>query len=179
MSEIHANNSTSERTSSLSHLSMAIYQVKNGYRGPPPDRESCDNGPQFTGKKIVEFFGKWHNKRILSNPYHPAGNRQAESSNKSILNIMKKKLEEAKGLWLEILPEVLWAFRTTLKMSTGETPYSLVYGKKIVTPIEVREPNLRYSHESGTSNDESRRRELDEIGERRDMVYIRMLSQKQ
>ncbi|XP_075106935.1 uncharacterized protein LOC142179934 [Nicotiana tabacum] len=128
-----------------------------------PKEISCDNGPQFTGKKTTEFLHKWYIKRILSTPYHLVGNGQAESSNKSILNIMKKKLKDAKGLWPEILPEILWAYRTTPKTSTVETPYSLVYETEAVTPIDIGEPSLRYSHESGTSNDESRRHELDEI----------------
>nr|XP_009792365.1 PREDICTED: uncharacterized protein LOC104239435 [Nicotiana sylvestris] len=114
-----------------------------------PKEISCDNGPQFIGKKMTEFFKKWHIKRILSTPYHPAGNGQAEFSNKIILNILKKKLEDAKGLWPELLPEVLWAYRTMPKTSTGETPYSLVYGTDVVIIVEVGEPSLRYSNESG------------------------------
>nr|XP_016513520.1 PREDICTED: uncharacterized protein LOC107830471 [Nicotiana tabacum] len=144
-----------------------------------PKEISCDSGPLFTGKKTVEFFKKWHIKRILSTPYHPAGNGQEESSNKSILKIMKKKLENAKGLWPEMLPEVLWAYRTNPKTSTRETPYSLIYETELVIPVEVGEPNLRYSHESGASNDESRRQDLNEIDEQRDMAYIRMVTQKQ
>lgn len=101
--------------------------------------------PSSTGKKTAEFFEKWHIKRTLSTPYHPAGNDQAKSSNKTILNIMNKKLEDAKGLWPELLPEVLWAYRTMPKTSTGETPYSLVYRTDVVIPVEVRESSLRYS----------------------------------
>ncbi|XP_070049464.1 uncharacterized protein [Nicotiana tomentosiformis] len=92
---------------------------------------------------------------------------------------MKKRLENANGLWPEILPEVLWAYRTTPKTCTGETPYSLVYGTDAVILIEVGEPNLRYSYESGSNNDEIRRQELDEVEERRDMAYVRMIAQKQ
>ncbi|XP_019244585.1 PREDICTED: uncharacterized protein LOC109224461 [Nicotiana attenuata] len=96
-----------------------------------------------------------------------------------ILNILKKKLEDAKGLWTELLPEVLWAYRTTPKTSTGETPYSLVYGTDAVIPVEFGEPSLRYSNESGPSNDESRLQDLDEVEERRDMAHVRMVAQKQ
>ncbi|XP_070050250.1 uncharacterized protein LOC142173677 [Nicotiana tabacum] len=92
---------------------------------------------------------------------------------------MKKKLEDAKGLWSKVLPEVLWAYRTTPKTSTGETPYSLVYGTEAVIPVEVGEPNLSYSYESGISNNEGRRQELGEVDKRRDMAYIRMIAQKQ
>ncbi|XP_070002073.1 uncharacterized protein [Nicotiana sylvestris] len=65
------------------------------------------------------------------------------------------------------------------KTSTGETPYSLVYRIDVVIPVEVGEPNLRYSNESGPSNDESRLQDLDEAEERRDMAHIRMVTQKQ
>ncbi|XP_019258753.1 PREDICTED: uncharacterized protein LOC109236968 [Nicotiana attenuata] len=92
---------------------------------------------------------------------------------------MKKKLEKAKELWPEMLPEVLWAYRTLPKTSTGEMPYSLVYGTDVMIPVEVGEPSLRYSNESGQSNNENRRQDLDEAEERRDMVYIRMLAKKQ
>nr|XP_016470006.1 PREDICTED: uncharacterized protein K02A2.6-like [Nicotiana tabacum] len=144
-----------------------------------PKEICCDNGPQFVGKKTTEFFKKWHIKQILSMPYHPASNGQAESANKVILNILNKKFEDAKGLWPELLLEVLWAYRTTPKTSTGETPYSLVYGTDVVIPIEVGEPSLRYSNESGPSNDESRLQDLDEVKERRNMDHIRMVAQKQ
>ncbi|XP_075086296.1 uncharacterized protein LOC142169003 [Nicotiana tabacum] len=65
------------------------------------------------------------------------------------------------------------------KTSTGETPYSLVYGTDAVIPVEVGEPSLRYFRESGHQNDDSRRQELDEVEERRDMAYVRMVAQKQ
>ncbi|XP_070021372.1 uncharacterized protein [Nicotiana sylvestris] len=92
---------------------------------------------------------------------------------------MKKKLENAKGLWPELLPKVLWAHHTTPKTSTKETLYSLAYGTDAVIPIEVGEPSLRYSHESGPTNDNSRMQGLDEVEEQRDMAYIRIIAQKQ
>ncbi|XP_075097812.1 uncharacterized protein LOC142175139 [Nicotiana tabacum] len=96
-----------------------------------------------------------------------------------MLNILKKKLEDAKGLRPELLPEVLWAYRPTPKTSTGEKPYSLVYGTDAVIPVEIEEPSLRYSNESGPSNDESRLQDLDKVEERKDMAHIRMVAQKQ
>ncbi|XP_075104323.1 uncharacterized protein LOC142178514 [Nicotiana tabacum] len=92
---------------------------------------------------------------------------------------MKKKLENAKGLWLELLPKVLWAYRTMPKACTRETPYSLVYGTDAIILVEVGEPGLRYSHESGLTNDERMRQDLDVVKEQRDMAYIRMVAQKQ
>ncbi|XP_070007272.1 uncharacterized protein LOC142165500 [Nicotiana tabacum] len=66
-------------------------------------------------------------------------NGQAESINKVIINNLKKRLEESKGRWPEVLPGVLWAYRTTTKTSTGERPFSLVYGVEALIPVEIGE----------------------------------------
>ena len=44
---------------------------------------------------------------ITSTPVHPQANGQAESSNKIIINNLKKKLGSKKGKWAEELPYVL------------------------------------------------------------------------
>nr|XP_016442745.1 PREDICTED: uncharacterized protein LOC107768156 [Nicotiana tabacum] len=116
------------------------------------------------------------NRKVHSLKY--ANKKSSRSSGKTSY-VASKKLEDAKGLWPELLPEVLWAHHTTPKISTCETPYSLVYGTDAVIPVEVREPSLRYSNESGSSNDESRLQDLDEVEERRDMEHVRMVAQKQ
>ena len=41
------------------------------------------------------------------------------------------------------LPFPLWGYRTSIRASTGATPYSLVYGCEVVLPIEVEIQSLR------------------------------------
>ena len=57
--------------------------------------------------------------------------------NKVIVNGLKRRLEGAKGNWIEELPNVLWAYRTTSRRSTGETPFSLTYGTEVMILAEV------------------------------------------
>ncbi len=40
--------------------------------------------------------------------------------------------------WHEKLPYALLAYRTSIRTSTSATPYSLVYGTKVVLPIEAK-----------------------------------------
>ena len=54
-----------------------------------------------------------------------------------MLKIIKTRLEEAKGIWPDELPNVLWAYRTTARTPTGETPFRLAYGTEAVIPAEV------------------------------------------
>ena len=38
---------------------------------------------------------------------------------------------------------MLWAYRTSVRTTTGATPYSLVYSMEAVLPVEVGIPSLR------------------------------------
>ncbi|XP_070013798.1 uncharacterized protein [Nicotiana sylvestris] len=118
-------------------------------------------------------------KRITSTPYHPVGNGQAESTNKVVINNLNKRLEESKGNWPEVLPGILWAYRTTAKTSTGEIPFSLVYGAEALIPVEIGELNTRFIQEIEESNDEEMRVNLDLLEGRREVALIRMTAQKQ
>ncbi|KAL5570327.1 hypothetical protein UlMin_026902 [Ulmus minor] len=82
---------------------------------------------------VTDYFTKWLS---FSTPRYPQANGQAESTNKTVINIIKKRLEKAKGLWADELPGVLWAYRTTAKTSTGETPFALAYGIEAVIPVD-------------------------------------------
>ena len=68
---------------------------------------------------------------------YPQGNDQAEASNKVIFSNIKKNMEDKKGAWVEELPKVLWAYRTTKRSSIGESPYAMVYGTEAIIPTEV------------------------------------------
>ena len=45
---------------------------------------------------------------------YPQSNGQVEATNKTLLSKLKKRLEKAKGKWVDELPGVLWAYWTTL-----------------------------------------------------------------
>nr|XP_009803536.1 PREDICTED: uncharacterized protein K02A2.6-like [Nicotiana sylvestris] len=114
-----------------------------------PPEITCDNGKQFISSKVTKFLEGHKIKRILSTLYHPCANGQAESTNKTIIQKLKKRLENAKGKWKDVLPEVLWAYRTTSKSSTGETPFSLVYGFEALIPVEMIEQTLPVAKSKG------------------------------
>ena len=68
---------------------------------------------------------------------HPYTNGQAEAANKSILHDLQKKLDNAKGKWVDELHDVLWYLCTTEKTATGETLFMLGYGSEAILPVEV------------------------------------------
>uniref|UniRef100_A0A2N9IX95 Uncharacterized protein n=1 Tax=Fagus sylvatica TaxID=28930 RepID=A0A2N9IX95_FAGSY len=138
-----------------------------------------DNGTQFTSKPFTKYCSELGIKNVYSSPAYPQSNGQAEASNKTVLDGIKKRLEDAKGRWVEELPNVLWTFRTTPRRSTGETPFSLVYGSEAVIPLEIGLPTLRTSEWDPTRNDLAQSQALDLLEERREQAMIRLASYQQ
>ena len=87
---------------------------------------------------------------------------------------MKTKLENLKGKWVEYLPKVLWAYRTTFKSATQETPFALAFGTESVDPVEVGLKSPRIELENIEHNEEVLRLNLDLLEEKREQVLKRM-----
>ena len=87
---------------------------------------------------------------------------------------MKKRLDDAKGKWVEELPHVLWTYRTTPRKSTRETPFSLTYGAEAVIPLEIGFPTTRTSSFNPKDNDEQLTRNLDLIEEKREDTIVQL-----
>ena len=79
-----------------------------------------------------------------STPYYPQGNGLAESSNKNIVNNIKKMLFENKRSWDTKLKFSLWANRLTIKKSIGTSPFQLVYGVDVVFPVQLVTPVIKF-----------------------------------
>ena len=79
--------------------------------------------------------------------------------------MIKTRLDEAKGIWPNELPGVLWAYRTTVRTPTEETLFRLAYGHEAVIPVEVGLTNYRVSHHDEGRNEERMRLQLDLLDE--------------
>ena len=55
-----------------------------------PKRIVNNNAPAFKSKKMIKFFHKYHISLNHSTAYYPQGNGLVESSNKSLVRIIKK-----------------------------------------------------------------------------------------
>ena len=106
-----------------------------------PQEIISDNGSHFDGEvqRIMELYNIKHHKSL---PYQPQANGVVEAANKNVKNILTKMVVTYKD-WVEKLLFPLWGYRTSICVSTGATPYSLVYDCEAVLPIEVEIQSLR------------------------------------
>ena len=74
-----------------------------------------------------------------------------------MLKIIKTWLKGAKGIWLEELPSVLWAYRTTARMPAKETSFRLAYRSEAVIPAKVKLTSYRVDNHDKSRNDEAMR----------------------
>jgi transposase InsO family protein len=102
-----------------------------------PQTLTMDQGSLFMSHQVREFAKSLKIKLLSSSPYYAQANGQAESSNKTLIKLIKKKIEENPKRWHEVLSEALWAHRISKHSATKLTPLELVYGQEVVLPIEV------------------------------------------
>ena len=133
-----------------------------------------DNGLQFDSKSFRRYYCELGITNRYSTPAYPQGNGQAETVNKAIVSGLKKMLDDAKGRWVEELLHVLWAYRTTPRSSTGETPFSMSYGAEVVILIETGFPTLRTQLFNPSNNDELLKKRLDLIEERKESAMVQL-----
>nr|CAN82630.1 hypothetical protein VITISV_028132 [Vitis vinifera] len=126
-----------------------------------PQTIIADNGPQFDSITFRNFlFGAKHPEFIL----HTA---------------ISSKLEQAKEKWVEELPGVLWAYRTTPGRPTGNTPFALAYGMDAVIPTEIGLPTIRTDAAKQNDANTELGRNLDWADEVRESAAIRMADYQQ
>lgn len=68
---------------------------------------------------------------------YPQSNKQAEVTNRALIQGLKTKLEHVGRTWVEELLSILWFFRTAPRRAIGEMPFSMVYGSKVVLPPKI------------------------------------------
>ena len=130
-----------------------------------PHTVILDNGLQFDNKAFRRYCFKFGIRNRYSTLAYPQVNGHAKAINKVIVNGLKKRLDKAKGRWVEELPHVLWTYQTTARRSIGETPFLMTYGSKAMIPLKTGFPTLRTRLFTLDNNGKLLERSLDLVDE--------------
>ncbi|XP_019195710.1 PREDICTED: uncharacterized protein K02A2.6-like [Ipomoea nil] len=140
-----------------------------------PEHVVSDNGRQFDCQAFADFCRRHSIRHTKVSVAYPQANGQVENVNQTIVDGIWKKLEDIGGNWADELDRVLWAYRTTQRRATGESPFSLAYGFEAKVPVEVVEPTYWVRSYSDEENEESLRIEKNFLEERREVACARMV----
>ncbi|XP_071907810.1 uncharacterized protein [Coffea arabica] len=137
-----------------------------------------DNGRQFADSALQGWCSELGIRQHFTSVGHPQANGQVENVNRTILHGLKTRIELARTGWLDELPTILWAYRTTPRTATQETPFALTYGAEAVIPAEIGVPSCRVQNFIAQDNEEELRLNLDLLEVRREEAAIRMAKYK-
>jgi transposase InsO family protein len=122
-----------------------------------------DQGAPFMLHQFKEFASSLGIKLLNSSPYYTQANGQAEASNKTLIKLIKRKIEEKPRRWHEVLCEALWAYRVSQHGAIKVTPFKLVYGQEVVLPVEINLQSSRVAYQDTLSADEYKSSMMDEV----------------
>nr|GEU60356.1 reverse transcriptase domain-containing protein [Tanacetum cinerariifolium] len=129
-------------------------------------------GGQFADNPFKDWRDKLNITQRFASVKHPQSNGLVERANRSLGEGIQARLGEGNKNWVEELLHVLWAHRTMVKSSHGDTPFSITYGTEAVIPAEIEMPAYRTTAVDVVNNDEELRLNLDLLEERRELVAM-------
>ena len=101
-----------------------------------PLRLLSDQGSQFVGKVVTKLCSNLGIDRIKSVPYHPEGNGVVERMHGTLVAMLNKASNQ--GLdWVGQVPFAVFALRSAPNRDTGFSPFDLVYGRHVRTPLDI------------------------------------------
>jgi hypothetical protein len=99
-------------------------------------------------KEVREFAELYIIKLLNSSLYYAQSNGQAESSNRILISLIKKKMSDHPKHWHRILSEALWAHRISKHSAIKVSPFELVYGQEVVLPVEISLNAVRFAKQN-------------------------------
>ncbi|GKE35308.1 reverse transcriptase domain-containing protein [Tanacetum coccineum] len=135
------------------------------YRFGLPRIIVTDNGAQLVNEPFKGWCTRFKIQQMNTSVAHPQANGLVEGANRSLKEGIKTRLGRERAGWVDELPNVLWAHRTSIKQSNG-------YGSEAVIPAEIGIPSYRTLMIREEYNEEEQRLNLDLLQERREATAI-------
>jgi hypothetical protein len=101
--------------------------------------------------QVREFAESLKIKLLGSSPFYALANGQIEPSNKTLIKLIKTKIEEHARRWHEVLSEALWAHHISKHSTRKVTPFDLVYRQETILPVDVNLDALRVARQNELS----------------------------
>jgi transposase InsO family protein len=130
-----------------------------------PQMLTMNQGAAFMSSQFKEFATSLKIKLLNSSPYYTQANGQTEASNKTIVGLIKKKIEERPRRWHEVLMEALWACRVSNHGATKVTPFELVYGQEAMLSLGINLQSGRVMYQDSLSAKDYRNQLMDRLDE--------------
>ena len=102
-----------------------------------PQYLHTDQGRNFEScllKQTCELLGI---KKTRTTPYHPQSDGMIERFNRTLLTMLTLAAVEDETHWDVKLPMLMMAYRSSQHVTTGASPYSLMFGRELRLPVDL------------------------------------------
>ena len=121
---------------SITAKAVALGMVDMFSRTGIPLQLVTDQGAQFVGSVVTQLCNNLNIEKIQTTPYHPEGNGVVERMHGTLGAMLTKAASE--GLdWVGQVPFALFALRAAPNRDTSFSPFELVYGRQVRTPLDI------------------------------------------
>ena len=125
------------------HIAEELVQVFA--RVGVPQEILMDQGSNFTSQSLAKLYQLLHIHWIHTTPYHSQTDGLVERFNQTLKAILRKVATKEGRDWDKLIPYILFAYRKVPQVSTGLSPFKLLYGWNVRGPLDV----LRQLWEAG------------------------------
>ena len=105
-----------------------------------PDCLHTDQGSNFVRELLLEVCRIFGIEKTRTSPYHPQGNGMVERHNRVVADVISNYCANNPSSWDQIIPYPNFVHNTTVHKTTGQTPFSLVFGQECKYPIDLLFP---------------------------------------
>jgi len=119
-----------------------------------------DRGANFLSSLVTEVCRILNTKKLNTSAYHPACDGLTERFNNTLAEAISMYVNSEQTDWDLYIPSILFAYRVSPCVSTGDSPFYLLYGREPRLPPDV---SLLPPIELSTSVEEHRRRIVTQI----------------
>ncbi|GBL65279.1 Transposon Ty3-G Gag-Pol polyprotein, partial [Araneus ventricosus] len=111
-----------------------------------PREMISDRGRSFLSNLVKDINQLCQTSHLLTTAYHPQTNGLTERFNKTLADMLSMYADVEQRNWDTILPFVTFAYNSAKQDTTGFSPFFLVHGRDIVTPLDVILPHDTENH---------------------------------
>ena len=85
-------------------------------------------------KQVFQLLGV---HKLRMSPYHPQTDGQVERLNRTLKAILTAYVNKDHNVWDSHLPLALFAYRSSVHLSSGVSPFKIIYGREATTPLTL------------------------------------------
>ncbi|XP_075243882.1 SCAN domain-containing protein 3-like [Convolutriloba macropyga] len=105
-----------------------------------PDCLHTDQGAKFCSELLLEVCKIFGIEKTRTSSYHQQGNGMVERHNRVFADVISKYCANNPSSWDQMIPYLNFVYNTTVHKTTGQTPFSLVFGQQFKYPIDLLLP---------------------------------------